>query len=582
MPPKKPVTKAGAKPAAKPTTSRAGTTAKKPAAPAGKAGAGAKKPGPAPKGGKEAGGKSAAKKAAAAPAKPKAPSKEDLAAVQIQKWVRRFLAKCQLRKLRKEKEDYEEMVEKLEKEAFLAIVRKEQERAEEEHRKEMEMRQRKKQEKTWQKTMLEAAFDGNLDELLTVLKEVDARDNSDGVGTDEAGRAIRARHQLAMVNCEDANNNTPLSEAASGGAADVIQMLLDRGADINMRGQFERTPLYRAAFAGHLEAVQTLLQNGADPRLYANDGATPEQVASQDAVREVLASWDVAMTESLLSRIEEVKEKRRQEEQRRHEAEMSKLENQLAEVQKMYDATQKQLNKAYCELNKRIEEHDKCMLTGFKTDITLQCVHDAEKDLEVAKINAEEARQKVTKLKLQMREQERAATGIADIGVKVNFKELSDVLLRDVGGKIKADGRWPLLFDESGRASTFLRYQDTNFINALNPNHMQPEVIRKAILGAIRYGKPFVLDFLEVDMFETCVSIFDEVHQGLLEDILNKSILEKEKYMYLVKDSDGEDYNRNKFMQHRVQNFVMYLVTKIELDENIMEKFYVLQVVLSQ
>ena len=28
-----------------------------------------------------------------------------------------------------------------------------------------------------------------------------------------------------------------------------------------------------------------------------------------------------------------------------------------------------------------------------------------------------------------------------EVGLKVNIKELDDVLLRDVGGKIKADGR---------------------------------------------------------------------------------------------------------------------------------------------
>ncbi|XP_001183758.2 putative IQ motif and ankyrin repeat domain-containing protein [Strongylocentrotus purpuratus] len=577
MPPKaKPVPKAAAKPAAKATTStKAGTAARKPGTTGKAAPGGSRKAGPAAKGSKDA-----AKSAQKAPAKPKPPSKEHLASVQIQKWVRRFLAQCKLQKMKKEKEDYEEMVEKLEKEAFLAIVRKEQEKAEEEHRKEMEMRRRKKQEKTWEKTMLESAFDGNMDDVLTVLKEVDARDNTDGVSTDEIGRSIRARHQLAMVNCEDANGNTPLSEASSGGATEVIQMLIDRGADINQKGQFERTPLYRAAFAGHLEAVQTLLQNGGDPRIYANDGDKPEQVASQDAVKNLLESWDVSMTESLLSNIEKLKDKRREEETKRQNAEMAKFENQFAEAQKVHDAMQKLLSRAYCELEKRIVEHDKCMLTGFKTDITLQCVHDAEHELEMAKIAADEARNKVNQIKLQMREQRKAASGEDEIGVKVNFKELNDVLLRDVGGKIKSDGRWPMLLDPSGRVSTFLRYQDTNFINALNPNHMEPEVIRSAVLGAVRYGKPFVLDFLEVNMFETCVSRFDEVQPGLLEDILNKSILEKEKYLYLVRESDGEEYNKNKFMQSRTQNFKMFLVSKNELDDEIMDRFYVLRVVL--
>ena len=52
----------------------------------------------------------------AAPAKPKPPSKETLAAVVIQKWVRRFLGRCRLLRLRQEKEEYEALMEKLEKE----------------------------------------------------------------------------------------------------------------------------------------------------------------------------------------------------------------------------------------------------------------------------------------------------------------------------------------------------------------------------------------------------------------------------------------------------------------------------------
>ena len=43
-------------------------------------------------------------------------------------------------------------------------------------------------------------------------------DDGSGVGRDEMGAALRARHQLSVVDCEDANENTPLSEAASKNA----------------------------------------------------------------------------------------------------------------------------------------------------------------------------------------------------------------------------------------------------------------------------------------------------------------------------------------------------------------------------
>ena len=104
-------------------------------------------------------------------------------------------------------------------------------------------------------------------------------DDKNNIPRDNSGRYLRERHQLIMVECEDANGNTPVSEASSGGHIEVIKMLIEKGADPNSQGQFKRTPLYRAAYAGHLDACQTLLQYGADPRIYADDGQQPEHVS---------------------------------------------------------------------------------------------------------------------------------------------------------------------------------------------------------------------------------------------------------------------------------------------------------------
>ena len=74
--------------------------------------------------------------------------------------------------------------------------------------------------------------------------------------SEPARQSLITRHQLALVDCEDANNNTPLSEAAGGGHEDTIKMLIQRGANVNSRGRYQRVPLWRAAFGGHLQAVQ--------------------------------------------------------------------------------------------------------------------------------------------------------------------------------------------------------------------------------------------------------------------------------------------------------------------------------------
>ena len=44
-----------------------------------------------------------------------------------------------------------------------------------------------------------------------------------------------------------------------GGQVELIEFLIDEGADPNSVGQFGRTPIYRASFAGHVEAVQVCI-----------------------------------------------------------------------------------------------------------------------------------------------------------------------------------------------------------------------------------------------------------------------------------------------------------------------------------
>ena len=46
-----------------------------------------------------------------------------------------------------------------------------------------------------------------------------------------------------------------------------------------------------------------------------------------------------------------------------------------------------------------------------------------------------------------------------------------------------------------------------------------------------RFGKPLVLDMMEVDMFETVSDRFDEVLNGLMGMVVDHSIKEEEKYV---------------------------------------------------
>ena len=58
-------------------------------------------------------------KAGAKPAEKKGPTKEDLAAIVIQKYIRRFLAIVALKKLKAKKIEYEDLIEKLQHQAYI-------------------------------------------------------------------------------------------------------------------------------------------------------------------------------------------------------------------------------------------------------------------------------------------------------------------------------------------------------------------------------------------------------------------------------------------------------------------------------
>ncbi|XP_035695684.1 putative IQ motif and ankyrin repeat domain-containing protein [Branchiostoma floridae] len=165
--------------------------------------------------------------------------------------------------------------------------------------------------------------------------------------------------------------------------------------------------------------------------------------------------------------------------------------------------------------------------------------------------------------------------------VKIVLKQLIDVLMNDTGDKIKESGKWPLVIDESDRVSTFLRYQDTNYLNAKNPGDMEPERIRMAIIGAIRFGKPVVLDMMDTHMFHAAADKFDVVQKGLLESVMTKDILVDQKYTSLVKDTDPDEYTdqSSAFRHGMVDGFRFILITSMASPSpELMQRMYVIRV----
>jgi Ankyrin repeats (3 copies) len=76
------------------------------------------------------------------------------------------------------------------------------------------------------------------------------------------------------VDAKDSSSQTPLSWAAQRGYRAVVQLLLEKGADIMAKECNGWTTLHRAAANGHKEIVQLLLEKGADIEAKNSNGWT--------------------------------------------------------------------------------------------------------------------------------------------------------------------------------------------------------------------------------------------------------------------------------------------------------------------
>ncbi|CAI5727446.1 unnamed protein product [Peronospora destructor] len=85
------------------------------------------------------------------------------------------------------------------------------------------------------------------------------------------------------------NRRTPLHWAAVGGALEVVNLLLEAGADPNFQDARGRSPLHWAARLNKTDVVRSLLEGGADPKMVDIDFMTPLMCAASrlDATREL-------------------------------------------------------------------------------------------------------------------------------------------------------------------------------------------------------------------------------------------------------------------------------------------------------
>jgi ankyrin repeat protein len=84
----------------------------------------------------------------------------------------------------------------------------------------------------------------------------------------------------ADINIRDANNNTALHLAAESGSVDIIQLLLDKAISVNLTNTNGSTPLHISVHFGHLEATKSFVERGAALNKTNKYGNTPLMVAA--------------------------------------------------------------------------------------------------------------------------------------------------------------------------------------------------------------------------------------------------------------------------------------------------------------
>ena len=95
---------------------------------------------------------------------------------------------------------------------------------------------------------------------------------------------VRGILACISVGERDSLGRTPLHLVAKHGAdRSVVEVLLERGADIEARDDFNDTPLHTAIAGDRLNVLVVLLENGADIQARSDYGDTPLHTAARNS-----------------------------------------------------------------------------------------------------------------------------------------------------------------------------------------------------------------------------------------------------------------------------------------------------------
>jgi ankyrin repeat protein len=111
-------------------------------------------------------------------------------------------------------------------------------------------------------------------------------------GQSEVARYLVLKGADVNLPSNNGFNVFPLHSAAAGNYTNIARMLVDNGAQVNVKQQASSTPLHSAAQTGNLELLILLLENGAEVNARMEGGKLPADLAREkgfDDIAEILA-----------------------------------------------------------------------------------------------------------------------------------------------------------------------------------------------------------------------------------------------------------------------------------------------------
>lgn len=109
---------------------------------------------------------------------------------------------------------------------------------------------------------------------------------------DEVTKLLKSKKLFFLssvdVNSKNIEGNTPLFVATQHGQLEVVEALLDCGAEVNERNQLHMTALILAAAMGRADLVELLLKHDANPTAEMESGSTALYLAAETGAEEVV------------------------------------------------------------------------------------------------------------------------------------------------------------------------------------------------------------------------------------------------------------------------------------------------------